>query len=332
MKKISKTLELEKVQNFLKGSNIIVIEFLDNSKASEYYVRTKFVQDDGFTYTTIVPYVYRRTGLDLRDEKEIAEYLKSVKQFFTNKWIKAWIAKEMKECLADIENKKKKNEDKISRGKKPTEIVTPYFLKKLLTLKETSGDKLPKNRNQQRRLQYLKDSGYTIAIVQYGREKTTSTLLPFPKHKEMGYEKAFTKQFKARIIRLLKSRNAFEARVTQAKSLIPDHKFSEIRWDEETKAENSMDMSDDEIIQKFQLLDNQRNQQKREVCRRCFQDGKRGTIYGIKYFYEGDENWNNDKKVGKEAEKGCIGCPWYDIEFWREKLNEHISGIKILKE
>ena len=214
MNDIHKTLELGKIQGFLKGSNITVIEFLDNSKASEYYVRTRFVQNDGFEYTTIVPYVYRRTGLELGNEKEIAEYLKSVKKFFTREWIKSWIDKEKKECLADIENKKKKNEDKVSRGKKATEIVTPYFLLKLLTLEETSGDKLPVNRNPQRRLQDLKDSGYTIPIVQYGREKTTSTLLPFPKHEEMGYEKGFTKQFKARVIRLLKQRNAFEAKVT----------------------------------------------------------------------------------------------------------------------
>lgn len=321
-----KKLELEKVQEFLKGSNITVIGFLDNSKASEYYVRTQFVQNDGFTYTTIVPYVYRRTGLELRDEKEIAEYLKSVKKFFTKNWIKSWIAKEKKECLADIENKKKKNEDKVSRGKKATKIVTPYFLLKLLTLEETSGDKLPENRNPQRRLQDLKDSGYTIPIVQYGREKTTSTLLPFPKHEEMGYEKGFTKQFKARVIRLLKQRNAFEAKVTPVKSLIPDHKFSEVRWDEETKAENSMDMTDDEIIQKFQLLDNQRNQQKREICRKCFQEGVRGTIYGIDYFYKGTKLWDkNISTKGKAAEKGCEGCPWYDIEEWRNCLNKTLK-------
>ena len=86
-----------------------------------------------------------------------------------------------------------------------------------------------------------------------------------------------------------------------------------------------MDMTDAEIVQKFQLLDNQRNQQKREICRRCFQEGIRGTIYGIKYFYEGDENWDpNIPKVGKAAEKGCIGCPWYDIELWRKMINKHI--------
>ena len=234
--------------------------------------------------------------------------------------------KEKEECLADIAAKKEKNADKIARGKKATEIVTPYVLLPLFSLKECDNKtELPSNTNLQRRLQYLKDSGYTIPIVRYGTpKKTYSILLPFPKHKEMGYE-TFTKQFKARVIRLLKQRNAFEARITSVKSLIPDHKFSEIRWDEETKAENSMEMTDDQIIAKFQLLDNQRNQQKREVCRKCFQEGIRGTIYGIKYFYEGSERWNPEiPTVGKDAEKGCKGCPWYDIELWREMINKKI--------
>ena len=82
-------------------------------------------------------------------------------------------------------------------------------------------------------------------------------------------------------------------------------------------------MTDDEIRAKFQLLTNQRNQQKREVCRNCFQTGKRGTIYGISYFYEGDEDWDKSIPVkGKEAEKGCVGCPWYDIQKWKDNIVE----------
>lgn len=82
-----------------------------------------------------------------------------------------------------------------------------------------------------------------------------------------------------------------------------------------------MEMSDEDVIKKFQLLDNQRNQQKREVCRSCFQTGKRGIIYGIPFFYNGNEDW--DKRIpmiGKQAEHGCIGCAWYDIERWRREL------------
>lgn len=85
-------------------------------------------------------------------------------------------------------------------------------------------------------------------------------------------------------------------------------------------------MTDEEIIKKFQLLDNQRNQQKREICRKCFQENIRGEIYGIKFFCEGTAKWNNSiPKKGKEAEKGCIGCPWYDIKKWREELNERVK-------
>lgn len=325
MSKIYRELSLEKIQSFLEGCGITVLEFLDNTKASEFYIRTTFVQEDKFSWTTIVPYVYRRTGLELKNEKDIAKYLISVKKYFTNEWIDSWVKTEKSACLLDIEKKKKKNADKKARGKKATEIVTPYVLLPLFSLKECNNKTdLPANPNLQRRLQDLKDSGYTISIVQYGREKTTSTLLPFPKHQEMGYE-TFTKQFKARVIRLLKQRNAFEARVTPAKSLIPDHKFSEVRWDEETKAENTMEMTDAQIIEKFQLLDNQRNQQKREVCRKCFQEGIRGTIYGIKYFYEGTEKWDPQIPiVGKAAEKGCKGCPWYDIELWRKMINKEL--------
>jgi hypothetical protein len=83
------------------------------------------------------------------------------------------------------------------------------------------------------------------------------------------------------------------------------------------------DLSEFEIKQKFQLLDNQRNLQKREVCRKCFQTNQRGIIFGIKYFYKGTEIWDKKiPKIGKEAEEGCIGCAWYDIIIWRDNLNQ----------
>ena len=80
-----------------------------------------------------------------------------------------------------------------------------------------------------------------------------------------------------------------------------------------------------EIKRDFQLINNQRNQQKREVCRKCYQTNERGIIYGINYFYEGNKSW--DKKIpkrGKVAEQGCKGCGWYDIEKWRKNLSENL--------
>ncbi|MDR2658404.1 MAG: hypothetical protein LBC27_00225 [Spirochaetaceae bacterium] len=109
---------------------------------------------------------------------------------------------------------------------------------------------------------------------------------------------------------------------------MPDHKFPEIRWDDETRRGSLEGLSDTEIKNDFQLLTNQRNQQKREICRNCYQTGKRGMIYGIPYFYRGDATWDKDiPQRGKEAEKGCIGCAWYDIEYWRQEL---IKRLKLL--
>lgn len=138
-----------------------------------------------------------------------------------------------------------------------------------------------------------------------------------------GYE-TWSPKLRKRIIKVLDSTDVYEC--VKNPHCLPDHKFSEIRWDDKTKAENPDDMTDEEIRNKFQLLSNQRNQQKREVCRTCFQIGKRGTIYGIPYFYEGSDTWDDKIPVkGKDAEKGCIGCPWYDIEAWRKHLIDDLN-------
>lgn len=294
-------MDLKKLNTLLQGTNIEVSEEIHNGKSSEIYVRTKFTQDNGFKWETVVPFYIRRSSLFIETEEELARYLLNIKPYFTRQSMEKW---------ADNERKKWKNSNAF---------VTKKFFFTLLSFKEET--EFPPNDNPARRIQDIKDAGYTVASIPGGpKQKTKRILLPLPLNNEMGYE-TFSPQFKARIIRLLKGINAFEARPTTAKGLIPDHKFSEVRWDEETKAENTMEMTDEEIIEKFQLLDNQRNQQKREVCRQCFQERKRGVIYGIPFFYHGSIDWpQNVPEVGKAAEVGCIGCAWYDIEKWRTEL------------
>lgn len=300
-------MDLNKLNRLLKGKNIFVSEEIHNGKSSEIYVRTKFVQDNGFTWETVVPYYIRRSGLFIESEEELVRYLEKIKPCFSRTRMNKWAKRER------------------DKWEKSSADVTKEFFFVLLSFKEET--EFPPNDNPARRIQDIKDAGYTIASIPGGpKKKTKRILLPITLNSEMGYE-TFTPQFKARVIRLLKGINAFEARPTTTKGLIPDHKFSEVRWDDETKAENSMDMTDEEIIEKFQLLDNQRNQQKREVCRRCFQEGKRGVLYGIPFFYSGSVDWPKDTpSIGKSAEEGCIGCAWYDIERWRtelvRKLNE----------
>jgi hypothetical protein len=87
-------------------------------------------------------------------------------------------------------------------------------------------------------------------------------------------------------------------------------------------------LADTEIREQFQLLTNQRNLQKREVCRKCYQTGDRGYPFGIQYYYEGDEKWPDTiPKSGKVAEVGCSGCGWYDLQKWRIALNRKLSDL-----
>lgn len=302
-------MNIEELQKLLDGKGIYVHETVENNKASEKYVKVTFIQDDGFEWSTYVPFYSRWSAKYITKEEELANYLFEIKPCFKSKSIDNWRTEEW-------------NKWKANKGN-----VTKYIFKALLSFKSESKFPLPDGTfsdNPAKRIQELKNAGYTIASVPNpaNKQKTDRILLPIPLNNELGYE-TFSRQFKSRVIRLLKGINAYEAKRTTASGLIPDHKFSEVRWNSETKDLNSVQMTDEEIISKFQLLDNQRNQQKREVCRQCFQTGTRGSIYGINYFYKGGERWDNNIPTnGKGAEKGCEGCPWYDIEKWRKMLND----------
>lgn len=299
-------MNIDIINQHLKDSGISVSELIDNNKASEKYIRTTFKQSNGFVWNTVVPFYIRRSGLFIETEEDIADYLKQIKPSFTEMEMKKW-----------EETERKKWEENNAK-------VTKEFFFILLSFKEEI--EFPPNDNPARRIQDIKDAGYTVAsIANSNGRKTSRILLPITLVAQMGYE-TFTPQFKSRVIRLLKGINAYEAKPTAPKALIPDHKFSEVRWDEATKAENPLTMTDADIIQKFQLLDNQRNQQKREVCRKCFQDNIRGQIFGINYYSKGGPVWDKQiPQLGKTAEKGCEGCPWYDIEAWRKSINEAIN-------
>jgi hypothetical protein len=299
-------MQLELLQNMLIGQNIFVHSLSEHSKASEAYVEVTFRQDSGFEWSGLIPHFYRRTGLFVETEEALVSYLVSIKPLFVQSIIEAWI----------------RDEITLWNDEFATKTVTKPFFDTLSTLKWTSN--FPPNDNPQRRIQDIKEMGYTISTRRDGR-KTERLLVPIPRGFQTGYE-TFSKHFISKSIKVLKALNVYELGSANRGGLLPDHKFPEIRWDAETRAENPDDMANEEIKCKFQLIDNQRNQQKREVCRKCFQTGKRGTLFGIKYFYEGNDNWDaNIPKVGKAAEQGCIGCGWYDIEKWREELNKLIA-------
>ena len=288
-----------------------------NTKASEEYVHIKFSYPDLCQeWEGWVPVEYRRTGVSISpDEQEkLSEYLNNIYNQMHPSNYPAWLNEQNRywETTRSVETKEIFYI--LADGKwhcRNCDISNPNFA---------------------RRIQDLKELGYTISThVNYkcpicqNNRSTRLILLPINRVQLAGngYE-TWSPALRSRIIQTLNSIDIYEN--TFSKSCLPDHKFSEIRWDDDTKSENPASMTEQEIRQKFQLLSNQRNQQKREVCRKCFQTGQRGIIYGIPFFYEGGPMWDTSiPRKGKDAEKGCIGCPWYDIARWREALIKRLN-------
>ncbi|MFA5075552.1 MAG: hypothetical protein WC436_05625 [Candidatus Babeliales bacterium] len=305
------------ISSLITNPNIKIIRLREHTKASEKYVDVSFRYANGANFNTSIPYHYRRCGLFLETPSEIADLVNKIYPSCEESKRNAWIQKEELLWTKTYTSK---------------EVTKPFFLK-LLNLKWNCVESdLPKNPNWARRIQDIKELGYLLATetsqfcTKCNKNATHILLVPFDTTTPTGYE-SFSAALKKRIINTLNSVNAYEGkRAPSANTLIPDHKFPEIRWDAETKGQNLDTMSTDEIKKKFQLLDNQRNLHKREVCRNCFQTNKRGSIFGIKYYYAGNEDWDQTvPKTGKTAEKGCVGCPWYDVEKWREHLNKILS-------
>ncbi len=291
-----------------------------NTKASEEYIHVVFDYPDvQESWDGWVPVEYRRTGVSIsrEDTDELYRYMNEIYIQMHPKNYDSWKAKQDQYWASTRSVETKEIFEILEDGKwhcRNCDIKNPNFA---------------------RRIQDLKEQGYTIAThVNYhcpvcgNRRSTRLLLLPIDRIERAGrgYE-TWSPKLRDRIIRVLGGIDVYEN--VPKSSCLPDHKFSEIRWGEDTKSENPDTMTDEEIREKFQLLTNQRNQQKREVCRNCFQTGKRGTIFGIKYFYCGTEDWDSSiPKEGKAAEQGCIGCPWYDIQEWRRQLQQVLDDGK----
>lgn len=286
-------------------------------KAGEAYFDVEFYYPEiDEVWKGFVPYRYRRTGLFAETDTEKLKVVCSAYDAMHPSKRETWLAEQ----------------DRF--WTQMNQLVTGPFFEGLKDCQWKCQEcQLPPNPNPARRIQAIKDLGYTIATdtkrycANCGRNTTHRMMLRLPRGSGIGYER-WSPYLRKRILKVLRYWDVYECN-TRRGSLLPDHKFPEIRWDPREPKSLLDDMTDDEIKAKFQLLSNQRNEQKREVCRTCFQTGKRGTPYGIRFFYAGDENWPEDiPKTGEKAERGCIGCGWHDLNRWREELNSLLSARK----
>ena len=298
-------------------AEIEILERRSHGKASEIYVNVLFKYPGKAVLNWDIPILYRRTGLDLQDKSELE--------------VSAYIRQVYNLCNPAKWNQFRRDQQTYWAAK--SAAVTKAFYDVLaqdFKWKSVKSD-FPSNSNPARRIQDLKDVGYTIATntkmfdSRIGQNCTHLLLIPIPRGVETGYE-TWSTSLKERIISLLNEVDVYEGKKVKKDHLVIDHKFPEIRWDSNTVRETLEHLPDEELVRDFQLINNQRNQQKREVCRNCFQKGEKGSPFGIEFFYSGDKKW--DVKIpaqGKAAEKGCIGCGWYDLSAWRADLQKKLN-------
>lgn len=127
-------------------------------------------------------------------------------------------------------------------------------------------------------------------------------------------------KFCSRAVSVLGSRDVVELTERPANQLTVDHKVPMLRWtaEERTVPTSYSSMSDDDIRARFQLLKQSNgsvshNLLKSRACERCFKSGRRGTPFGIVFFYSGGPRW---APADKKDPSGCIGCGWYDFDEW----------------
>lgn len=176
---------------------------------------------------------------------------------------------------------------------------------------------LPGNSNPAKPLESLRKSGLII-LTEKENGKTYWRLI------DGIYSPGFRSEIippatRRKALKLLGYTDALSGVKMSARELVVEHKFPEERWGDK-EADTNINMTDDEIRHKFQLLTRQYNMVKREACKECVAYAERQTPFGISYFYEGDENWSCEASEGADAEDGCVGCGWYDMVEWKKNL------------
>jgi hypothetical protein len=129
-----------------------------------------------------------------------------------------------------------------------------------------------------------------------------------------------TPKFAKKVKELYQFEEAVLLRKLSPRELEIDHKFPQIRWN--TNEDSNSNLTNEQIKEKFILLNRNNNLWKSRQCEKCYTDGTRGSFPGINFWYKGTSIWQGDTSHDKN---GCIGCFWYDPYKWREELNKIVN-------
>lgn len=297
--------------------SIILGDVFEVSKTPDAFFDVIFEYEDGYTWDGALPVKLRYQGFEISEEisslsKFADENYGLLSKESADEWDKVYL-------YPAVENE--------LYGKDTTKVL--YALKSGKWECRVCGPVPSVNAQSASRLRVLKQKGFCIATKnKYCENCKRSThhdlLVKIPLFDDSNVVKRYPipAQLKKRIYTLFNHHEACFERIESPKNLIIDHKFPSDRW-KEGEAPNSNDMTDKEIRSKFQLLTNQTNMIKSRECSKCVRTGKRGIFMGIKWYYEGDENWNGQSTYD---EQGCIGCPWYDLIEWKSQAQNKLNN------
>ena len=298
--------------------SIKIGELFNVSKTEDYFLEVEYNYDNGY-WNGALPIKLRYQGFDYNENyKNYKDYASKFYDILNPKNRPMWIEYSNNYWLSNLHRKFDDDQTyavlhALYSGEWECRVCGP----------------VPKvNPQSSARLRDLKKFGYTICTKKLFCEKCNKktshdllVMIPIFNISAVTERYHISKKLENRIKSVLYNTEAAFDYKRPAKELIIDHKFPSQRW-ENGETPNSDDMTDDEIKHKFQLLSNQTNLWKSRICDECVKTGIRGDFMGIRWYYEGDMYWRGSSKFD---EKGCIGCPWYDLNRWKKELSQSVN-------
>lgn len=290
-------------------------EFFIMEKTSDCFKLVKISYDDGQRlWSGAFPKYLKFQGLDLTEiefNEKVELWATQVDPILSPSWInesdKKWTKKDTNKTYRVLES--------LYSGEWECRVCGP----------------VPKvNPQPAARIKALKQKGYTICSKRKKCdicEKKTmhDILIMISLFDETSYtvRSSISDDLKHRIIHILGSFDVAMYIKRTHEEFVIDHKFPSQRWSQQ-ESTNHAEMTDDAIRSKFQLLTNQSNMMKSRACDECVKTGVRGSFMGIEWYYHGNKHWDNT--IPFDSEKGCVGCPWYDLKEWRFSLHQQLKG------
>ena len=151
------------------NENIEIVEFKEHSKASEKSVLV-LMKYPNKKQNFLIPYYYRRTNMFLDNKKEIIKYLEDIYETLNPKNYPEW---------------EKEQEIYWKEENKGAFITKPVFDSLIGSTFKCNVCSMPKNTNLQRRVQSIKEFGYTgstltIYCKKCSKKTTHHQLIYFP--------------------------------------------------------------------------------------------------------------------------------------------------------